>query len=434
MLESERALVGAILTDPGSYHAVAEIVSEGDFADPACGRLFGRLGEVIRSGSEADTTVVADRWPELLPAALAAELLGRPHMARTYAEQIVRGRRLRNLRRELHACMSECAEPSADIAAIVARISTATADALTERHIRMRNIREVALEVVRDMDARQQAKQEPGISSGIPKLDVMTGGWEPGRLYVVAGRPGGGKSALMLHFARAAAYMREKMTVIVSLEMPGVELAGRIISAEGGVSGDVIKFGGTVDDWQRVHAALQKMANDCLWADERECVNVTQIASLAQQHRARYGLDLLLVDYAQIIDPTDKNEIRERQIAESVVRLKQLAKNMRIPIILLAQLGRDYEKRENKTPRLSDLRESGSIEANADMVLMLHQETKPAVDEYGREEVEFHIAKNRGGPTGIVCSWWHKPTHRFSQGHEKLRSVVPSVDAWRDRL
>ena len=248
-----------------------------------------------------------------------------------------------------------------------------------------------------------------GIASGFERIDQMTAGWHPGELIVLAARPSMGKTALALRFALHAAHSRHPV-LLFSLEMNKQSLAMRILSIEGRVSLQSLRTGRLSDDeWKRLGRALGELDALPLLIDDRPGIGVADIKAAARRMEREMGLSLIVVDYLQLLLPERyrRDGTREQEVAAIAQGLKRLAAELNVPIIALSQLSRAVETRHDKRPQLSDLRESGSIEQEADVVLMLYRPEYYGitVDDDGNPTdgmAEVIIAKQRNGPTGSV--------------------------------
>lgn len=254
--------------------------------------------------------------------------------------------------------------------------------------------------------ADRSADAARGLSSGFDSIDGMLGGLRPGHMIVLAARPGMGKSALAGCIALTVARAGDGV-LFVSLEMADVELALRLLSIESGlphsrIEENRIDDGVELDQLATAEKALASMPLRIL---DRPQLRVSDIATYARLLKRRHGLGLLVVDYIQLLEPTNRNPNREQQVADQSRALKMLAKSLGVPVIALAQLNRSVENRDNKRPRLSDLRESGSIEQDADSVLFLH---RPGVNDPSADQraATLTIAKNRHGQTGDIELEW----------------------------
>ena len=292
--------------------------------------------------------------------------------------------------------------------------------AITDRVVRSDDITPLS-DVVRatldDLERRQQARQAGeciGIPTGLQRLDALTGGWRGGQLIVLAGRPAMGKSAIMLHFARAAAASGVPVCMF-SLEMPAGQLAGRMLVGSSGINSVSFRTGDVgTDDWRKLEQAGAKLSTMTVYLNDRANININTIRSQCKAMARRGKCGMVIIDYLQLLDTSTRNAstTREREIAAASRSAKLLAKELNIPVILLSQLSRKIEERADKTPLLSDLRESGAIEQDADLVAFID---RPAM--YGQTEIDagrygiipaegvglLHISKNREGEIGCIC-------------------------------
>lgn len=243
----------------------------------------------------------------------------------------------------------------------------------------------------------------PGLSTPWPDLDVRLGGLRPGTSTVIAARPGLGKSIVGLQLAAHVA-THHGPSLLHSLEMPVDELMRRLLSAASRV--EFTSLNGKPNDleWARLSKVLGALSELPLHVDDRASITIADIVASARRH-ARDGLRLLVVDYLQLMTPTDRRQPREQQVSEASRSLKLLAKDLGIAVVVLAQLNRQSEARSDKHPALSDLRESGAIEQDADAVLLLYRDGD-ATDDTARNTLEVGIAKNRGGSQGRVLLHW----------------------------
>jgi replicative DNA helicase len=253
-----------------------------------------------------------------------------------------------------------------------------------------------------------------GLKTGFADFDHLTHGLQAGDLDILAARPSMGKTAVMLNFAlNVASYQRDKAVAVFSLEMSAEQLGMRLLSAASHVPGDLIKTGRLEDgdNWQLVSAAAQRLQKLKLYIDDTPGTRVADIFSKCRRLQQQEGLSLVLVDYIQLISGSrgqtnDYN--RQQEVSEISRSLKSLARELNVPVIALSQLSRAVESRENKRPMLSDLRESGAIEQDADIVMMLYRDSyyndaaKLEADKTGSEPLELNIAKHRNGATRMI--------------------------------
>lgn len=275
--------------------------------------------------------------------------------------------------------------------------------------------------LLRDAMKRYEERKEmaakgmqPGINTGLSVLDKYTGGFLPEQLIVLAARPGAGKTALMLHFAKTAA-KHDKHVCIYSLEMSKEGLTDRIVVSESGVNSEMYRKAVLATDGEnKVYKAITELDRLHVDVDVSANISIHQIKARAQQKKAKNACDIILIDYLQLISTTGENRSynREQEIAQISRAAKIMAKELSVPVILLAQLSRKVEDRTDKRPLLSDLRESGAIEQDADMVLFIHREEyyNPAAEK-GKGEIK--IAKQRDGRTGTIAFGYNESLTRI---------------------
>ena len=265
------------------------------------------------------------------------------------------------------------------------------------------------VEVIEALDRRiSSAESVFGVSSGFADLDAQTNGFQPGELVILAARPSMGKTALFCNFLRAGA-----TTLVFSLEQSRTELSERLMIAEARINSHCLRSGNFTEDQHNefIHACaiVEKLP---VFIDDSGARSVAEIRSLSRRVHRKHGLQLIVIDYLQLIQPEDNRVPREQQVATITRQLKCLAKELLVPVIAVSQLNRAVEMREDKRPRLADLRESGAIEQDADMVMFLHR--PDAYDPEDRPgEAEVIVAKHRNGPTGLVRLMWEKECLRF---------------------
>ena len=253
-----------------------------------------------------------------------------------------------------------------------------------------------------------------GVPTGFSDLDALTNGLHPGQMIVIAARPAVGKSTLALDFARAAAIKHGMATVVFSLEMGRNEITMRLLSAEARVPMHTMRTGQmNDDDWARLARRMSEVADAPLFIDDSPNMSLMEIRAKCRRLKQRHDLKLVIIDYLQLMSTPGKVESRQQEVSAMSRSLKLLAKELEVPVVALSQLNRGPEQRQDKKPMLSDLRESGSIEQDADVVILLHRE-----DAYEREspragEADLIVAKHRNGPTATVTVAFQGHYSRF---------------------
>ncbi|MEU9567985.1 replicative DNA helicase [Streptomyces sp. NPDC048161] len=427
-LEAEQCVLGGMLLAKDVIGDVAEIVRGADFYRPAHEIIFNAILAVTAGNEPADPITVArhlTQTGDLTKAGGAVYLHTLVQQVPTaanathYAEFVYEAAVARNL----------ITAGTAIAATGYAR--DGSAEELTERAqaqlygvVRQRGD-ETLLDASEGMDETFDAieaagKLKPGELTGVPTgfsdLDNLTGGLQPGQLILIAGRPAMGKSTLGLDIARAAGLKHKLHTVFFSLEMGRQELHMRLLSAEGPVALHHIRFG-NLDDaaWTRMAKAKAKVDAGHLLLDDSPELTVMSIRTKARRLKQQGKLDLVVIDYLQLLQYGGgrRPENRQQEVSDMSRQLKLMAKELQVPVIALSQLNRGPEQRTDKKPMVSDLRESGSLEQDADMVILLHRE-----DQYEKEspragEADLIVGKHRNGPTAIITVAFQGHYSRF---------------------
>jgi replicative DNA helicase len=253
-----------------------------------------------------------------------------------------------------------------------------------------------------------------GVPTGFAELDALTNGLHPGQLIILAARPAIGKSTLALDFARAAAVHHDMPTIVFSLEMGRSEIAMRLLSAEASIPLQNMRKG-TIhqQDWSTLASVRGKIADAPLYIDDSPNMTLVEIRAKCRRLKQKVGLKMVVIDYLQLMTSGKKVESRQQEVSEFSRALKLLAKEIGVPVIAISQLNRGPEQRADKKPALSDLRESGSLEQDADMVILLHRESAYEKDSPRAGEADLIIAKHRNGPTDTITVGFHGHFSRF---------------------
>ncbi len=253
-----------------------------------------------------------------------------------------------------------------------------------------------------------------GVPTGFTDLDTLTNGLHPGQMIIVAARPAVGKSTLGLDVARAASIKHQLTSVIFSLEMSRNEITMRLLSAEGKVPLHHMRAGQmTDDDWNRIARCTGEVSSAPLFIDDSPNMTMMEIRAKCRRLKQRNDLRMVIVDYLQLMTSGKKVESRQQEVSEFSRSLKLLAKELEVPVIAICQLNRGPEQRTDKKPMLSDLRESGSLEQDADMVILLHREDAYEKESPRAGEADFVVAKHRNGPTATITVAFQGHYSRF---------------------
>ncbi len=263
--------------------------------------------------------------------------------------------------------------------------------------------------------ARGRDGQMMGVPTGFSEMDELTNGLHPGQLIIIAARPALGKSTLALDFARSAAIGNNMPAIFFSLEMGRSEIAMRLMSAEGAVPLHTMRKGALDSrDWTTIAATRGRINDAPLYIDDSPNMTLVEIRAKCRRLKQRAGLKLVVIDYLQLMTSGKRVESRQQEVSEFSRALKLLAKELQVPVIALSQLNRGPEQRQDKKPAISDLRESGSLEQDADMVILLHRESAYDAESARAGEADLIVAKNRNGPTRTVTVAFQGHFSRFT--------------------
>ncbi|HEY0758773.1 MAG TPA: replicative DNA helicase [Acidisarcina sp.] len=427
-LDAERSILGAILLDNVAYNEAAERLQPEDFALDSHRRIYSRMAELIDSNRAVDIVTLSEELAKRKEveaiggvAYLASLTEGLPR--RISIEEYVRIVKDKSLLRQLISICSTAITRAADQSEEALEVlSSAENDLLevTERGITngFTGIPEIVRESFGTIDnLYKEGKEVTGLATHYTNFDRMTSGLQPSELIIIAARPSMGKTAWAINIAQNAAIRDNKVVAIFSLEMSKESLLRRMLASQAFVNTRKIQTGFLLrEDQDKLTLALEQLTESKIFIDDTPGISLTEMRAKARRLRQiQGGLDLVVVDYLQLMSATAagpgarRYENRTQEVSAVSRGLKALAKELKIPVIALSQLSRASEKRgEDKRPLLSDLRESGSIEQDADVVAFIHRESYYKKDENGDEDpdtkgkAEIIVAKQRNGPTGSV--------------------------------
>jgi replicative DNA helicase len=433
--EAESLLLGSILLNQKCLEVAADVLVPTDFNSLAHETLFALLLKMMAAGEFIDSVTVPLRVarccrPEVLGVAYAAELTDRVPAAAafgTYLGAVLEQSRRRKLLAALRAAGSGLQEPGRTALevgeAAVAALTAATSDPMAAAG--WVPIGTIAAEAIARADRIQSGTQRPGLRTGIAPIDELLGGLQPGDVTVIAARPGAGKSALALQIAELVASTGVGVGVL-SLEMAGTQLAGRMLAACSSVPAGKIRDGKLLQsERDRLEDGLATAEGLPLWIDDEPAITGARaIAKIRRLWSTTPSLGLVVIDYVQLLRGDDPRVSREQQLSGISGMIKATAKQCGLPIIVLAQLNRAVDARRVQRPILSDIRECGAIEQDADQVLFLFRpELYDPTDASLIGKAEVIVAKNRHGPTGTADLRWVGWRTRFeATGDARLAS------------
>lgn len=434
--EAEQGVIGSLILDPLRCDDVAVEVTADEFYAAANRILFGHLIEMHNSGAGIDSTLLHRRlkdsadWEAIGGAAYLAEVMGSVavsahavHYAKIVREKATL-RALRDAGAEIIRDAMDVTSAPGELLTRAEQLIFAVADRRSSR--RVRKITDVLLDAMDAIDVRMKGGP-PGLPTGFHDLDRLIGGLHDSELIILAGRPGMGKTSLALNIVDYVACDCGAPTLLVSLEMAELELAQRMLCSRAEVEGYKFRTGylGT-EDRQHLVEASAKQSQAPLWIDDSPAATITEIAAVARRLKRKGGLDLIVIDYLQLIEPDNRRDSRQEQVALMARRLKALVRELAIPILCLSQLNREVEKSGDNRPKLSHLRDSGAIEQDADVVMFVHRDEYYRHGDAAKEvqgQADLLIQKQRNGPTGDVKLTWREEFTRFES-----RSTQPDLN------
>ncbi len=422
-LDAERGVLGSMLLDDSTIDEVAEVLRPEDFYRDVHQLVYSAIFAVRKRGGPVDSITVIEelersgKFAEVGDETIRGLIDGTPHAAnaRYYAE-IVADKAVRRLVRASSLETLREIESDLHTADELIEFSERRIFAIGQRRAggRMLAIGPVSGRSMDSVLARKAGLDDDGVPSGLDSLDDMLGGFRPGQMIVLAARPSMGKTALAFNVAEHLAVGHGLGVLFISLEMGNAEIGDRFLVLRSGVPMNKVRQPEFADE-EDIRKLGEAVAPDWvpLWLDDSSSLSPTQIAAISRRHKQKHGLRLLVVDYLQLVRPDDARMPRHEQVGAASCRMKWLAGELGIPVLVIAQLNRESEKRPDKRPLLSDLRESGQIEQDADVALLIH---RPEYYKPGEKPglAEVIVAKNRNGATGMIEVVFEKELMRFS--------------------
>ncbi len=427
-LVSEQATLGAIMVDPMAFiHVSDHLIPEHFFSDQHR-MIYEAMLELDSEGKGTDLVNVVGRLQEkkqiediggvsylsklsrAVPSTSTAEI---SNYADTIKDRYLQRRTIIELEQLLGAAWEADTGQQAVVSV------QAAANVLSDKAAKpkeFRTMREIAMEAFDLLEQRyaNSGNEVTGIPSGYTDLDRMTSGFQNSDLIIVAARPSVGKTAFALNIAQYAAVAARRNVALFSLEMSAPQLALRMMSAEQHIDANRMRTGYMrSEDWEKATMAVGTLANSNLFIDDSSSLTVMEIINKCRRLKDKFGLDMIVIDYLQLISGDGRSENRQQEVSEISRRLKQLARELNVPVIALSQLSRAVEQRADKRPMLSDLRESGSIEQDADIVAFLYRDDYYNQETDKKDIIEIIIAKQRNGPVGTVELVFQKEFNKF---------------------
>lgn len=414
-IEAEQSMLGGLMLDKAAWDKVADIVVAEDLYRNDHRLIFKAIARLAEGGNPCDAVTVSEDLDKhgQLDAAGGLEYLGTLANETPGSANVIAYGKIIRERSILRSLISAGNEIAGSCFAADGRGATELVDEaerrvfdIAERGARGRKgflpLKEILPRAVDRIDVLHQSGGDiTGISTGYKEFDKLTAGLQKGDLIIIAGRPSMGKTTLAVNIAENAAIGSKVPTAIFSMEMPAEQLAFRMISSLGRVDQSHLRTGRFPDeDWSRINTAVQLMADAPIFIDDTAALSPTEIRARARRLKREHGLGLVVLDYLQLMHVPGSKENRATEISEISRSLKALAKELEVPVIALSQLNRSVEQRQDKKPVMSDLRESGAIEQDADLIIFIYRDEVYNPETPRKGIADINVAKQRNGPVG----------------------------------
>ena len=416
--ESEQSVLGAMMLDNQAITAAGEILTGEDFYNTQYGVIFDAMQELQSSGRPVDLITLQDILkeknvsPEVSSLTYVKEFIDRvPTSAnvKSYA-QIVREKSvLRKMIRTNDDISSMCYSGKEKLDYILDNAEKKIFDVVKKRGSSdFVPIDEVVMRALDNIEAASKTKGSvTGVATGFTDLDYDTAGFQPSDLILVAARPAMGKTAFALNIALHVAIKEKKRVALFDLEMSKESLVNRLFAMQSKVDGKKLRTGElSPEEWNALSVGAAEVAESLIVIDDNASITPAELRSKCRKLKLEKGLDLIIIDYLQLMSTDGRNDSRQQEVSEISRAPKLMARELNVPVIALSQLSRKVEDRTDKRPMLSDLRESGAIEQDADVVMFLYREDYYKPDTENKGVTEVIIAKQRNGPTGTVKLAW----------------------------
>lgn len=427
-IEAEQAVIGAMLMDKEAILTASEIVSGADFYQSAYGVIFEAVVEIYNEGKPVDLITLQSRLKEKdVPTEISSLEFVRDLLAavptsanvKYYAEIVAEKavlRRLIKLNEEIENMCYLGREPM--------EVVLETTEKKVFELLQNRNtgdfvpIKQVVLNALDKIDmASKNAGSVTGIPTGFCDLDYKTAGLQPSDLILVAARPSMGKTAFVLNIAQHVAFKAQKAVAIFSLEMSKEQLVNRLFALEAQVDAQSLRTGNLKeDDWEKLIESAGIISKSNLMIDDTPGISISELRSKCRKMKLEHGLDLIIIDYLQLMTGRvgGRSESRQQEISEISRSLKAVARELNVPVVALSQLSRAVEQRPDHRPMMSDLRESGAIEQDADVVMFIYRDDYYNKDTEMKNVAEIIIAKQRNGAIGTINLTWLPQYTKFA--------------------
>lgn len=417
---AEQAVVGAMLMDQDAITKASEIISGDDFYNKAYGIVFDAMVELYNQGTPVDLVTLQSKLKEKkVPSEISGLEFARDLLdavptsvnVESYAKIVADKATMRKLIRINEEIENMCYVGNESLEEILDKTEKTIFNLLQSRETgAFVSIQDIVVNALTKIEmASKSAGTVTGIPTGFMDLDYKLSGFQPSDLILVAARPSMGKTAFVLNIAQYMAFRKDRCVAIFSLEMSKEQLVNRLFSLESQVDAQALRTGKMKDsDWDKLIEGAGIVGKSRMIIDDTPSISISELRSKCRKYKLEFGLDCVMIDYLQLMSGGvgRKNESRQQEISDISRSLKALARELNVPVVALSQLSRAVESRPDKRPMLSDLRESGAIEQDADVVMFIYRDEYYNKDSEYKNQAEIIIAKQRNGPVGTVNLAW----------------------------
>ena len=432
-IEAEQSVVGAMLMDKDAITTASEIISGEDFYQTAYGVVFDSVVELFNEGKPVDLITLQNRLKEKdVPEEISSLEFVRDLVAavptsaniKYYAEIVAEKSLLRKMIKMNDEITNACYLAKEPVEAIMERTEKQVFELVQNRGASdYVPIRQVVLNALEKIEKASKSKGTvTGIPTGFIDLDYKTSGFQPSDFILVAARPSMGQTAFVLNIAQHVAFRQNKTVAIFSLEMSKEQLVNRLFSLESYVDAQLLRTGNLKDsDWEKLIEGAGTIGKSNLIIDDTPGISISELRSKCRKYKLEHGLDMIIIDYLQLMSGSvgKRSDSRQQEISDISRSLKAVARELNVPVISLSQLSRAVEQRPDHRPMLSDLRESGAIEQDADVVMFIYRDDYYHKDTEHVNEAEIIIAKQRNGPIGTVTLTWLPQYTKFANSQRQ---------------
>ncbi|MEE6452411.1 replicative DNA helicase [Gottfriedia acidiceleris] len=439
-IEAEQAVLGAILLDSEALISTSERLLPDDFYRAAHQKIFEAMLKIASRNEPLDVITLTS---ELANQGVLEEVGGVSYLndllasvptasnVEYYAKSVEEKSTLRRLIRTATNIVTESYAPDIPVDVVLNEAEKSILKVAQRTNVSgFQSIKDVVFTTFSKIETLFNQRGEiTGVPTGFTDLDRMTAGFQPNDLIIVAARPSVGKTAFALNIAQNVATKTDENVAIFSLEMGADQLVMRMLCAEGNINAQALRTGNLEqEDWNKLTMAASSLAGTGIYIDDTPGIRVNDIRAKCRRLKQEHGLGMILIDYLQLIQGNGKSgENRQQEVSEISRSLKGLARELKVPLIALSQLSRSVESRQDKRPMMSDIRESGSIEQDADIVAFLYRDDYYDKESENKNIIEIIIAKQRNGPVGTVSLAFVKEYNKFVNLERRFDEQAPGA-------